>query len=257
MTRPLSEWTFRQLDEVAAPLGGAVAPVPAAVGKYRLLRELARGGMGIVYEAKDTELDRFVAVKILIAAASESESLRERFQREARSAARLDHPNVVRVYDSGEQQGVFYLVMELVRGRSLRELMSERTRELPWMLRLLERAARGLAAAHEAGIVHRDVKPSNILVAESGEPKVGDFGLARPPEGSGDLTRSGTPMGTPTYMSPEQAAGRSASVTPASDVYALGAILYEMITGRPPHVGETAAELYTRILTEDPVRRGR
>src|SRR5207247_1193238 len=154
------------------------------------------------------------------------------------SAARRSHPNVVQVFDAGEAEGRTYLVMELVKGRPLSEAIAARGADLRPLLVLLEKAARGVAAAHAAGIVHRDIKPANILVTESGEPKVGDFGLAHWLDSDTQLTKSGSPLGTPMYMSPEQVMGDSKGIRPATDVYALGAILYEILTGRPPHAGD-------------------
>src|SRR5262245_25175788 len=180
-----------RLQEIAAPLAGVDDPALPQIGKYRFLRELARGAMGIVYEAEDTELRRPVAVKVLKDIPGASDTMHQRFQREARSAARLAHPNVVQVYDSGEEEGSVYLVMELVRGRPLSEILGGRRYELRPMLELLEKASRGVAAAHDAGIVHRDVKPANVLVGDNGIPKVGDFGLARWMDSDTLLTKSG------------------------------------------------------------------
>ena len=205
-----------------------------ATERYRLDRPLGHGGMATVYLARDTELDRPVAVKVLDAA---DEGLRARFVREARLAARLSHPNVVSVFDAGEDGGRPYIVMEHVEGQTVAELLARRGRLPPDEARgLALQAARGLAHAHAAGLVHRDIKPQNLLLREDGTLKVADFGIARAAEDT-SLTQPGTVLGTAAYLAPEQARGEQA--TPASDVYSLGAVLYELLTGRPPL--ETAA----------------
>jgi eukaryotic-like serine/threonine-protein kinase len=203
-----------------------------AGGRYRLERPLGRGGMASVYLGRDTELDRAVAVKLLAENAAADDGLRARFVREARLAARLSHPNIVSVFDAGEDDGRPYLVMEHVEGETLSELLAQRGRIPPEEVRgLALQAARGLAHAHAAGVVHRDIKPQNLLLREDGTLKIADFGIARAAEGTA-LTRAGTVLGTAAYLAPEQALGEQA--TPASDVYSLGAVLYELLTGRPP-----------------------
>ena len=204
-----------------------------AGGRYRLERELGRGGMATVYLARDEELDRPVAVKILAQHLADDEEFRARFQREARLAARLSHPNIVRVYDAGET----FIVMEYVPGTSLADsgrLPPARVAELGMQ------ACAGLQHAHEAGLVHRDIKPANLLVRDDGVLKIADFGIARAAE-STRHTQAGTLLGTATYLAPEQIAG--ADATPLSDLYALGAVLYELLTGRPPYAFSSLAEL--------------
>ncbi|HEV3027646.1 MAG TPA: serine/threonine-protein kinase, partial [Planctomycetota bacterium] len=163
------------------------------------------------------------------------------------------HPAVVTVYDACEQAGRLYLVMELIEGQAFSDLLLRGRSDRMRSIRLLEKAARGVAAAHDKGIVHRDLKPANILVTTAGEAKVADFGLARIMGSDHALTRTGAKLGTPFYMAPEQVEGRASQVTPATDVYALGAILYEILTGRPPHDGESLAEVFAAILSRDPV----
>jgi tRNA A-37 threonylcarbamoyl transferase component Bud32 len=213
---------------------------------------VGEGATAIVYRAWDRELRRDVAIKVLRESVGSRQLPRDRFRREAQATAGLSHPNVVQVYDAGESEGRLYLVMELVGGRLLSDLVRENRTSARDLVALVEQAARGAAAAHAKGIVHRDLKPANILIASSGEPKVGDFGLAHLADSTLELTRTGSALGTPIYMSPEQVEGCSEEVTPRTDVYALGAILYEILAGRPPHRGESLAEIYRRILDEDP-----
>jgi tetratricopeptide (TPR) repeat protein/tRNA A-37 threonylcarbamoyl transferase component Bud32 len=217
--------------------------------RYEIGEKLGEGAMSVVYAARDRELGRTVAFKVLREGFLAQELVRERFVREARALARMDHPNIVRVFDAVEEGGQLALVMELVRGESLGRRMKSAPR--PDLLRLLARAARGVQHAHEKGIIHRDLKPENILVTESGESKVVDFGVAHLAESSPALTRSGTVLGTPMYMAPEQVAGGS-GVSERTDVYALGAILYEILSGRPPHTGQSVPEVYAKIARGEP-----
>jgi len=218
------------------------------VGKrYRLERLLGGGGMALVYGARDERLDRPVAVKVLAENLAEQPEIRERFLREAQLAAQLSHPNVVAVYDAGEQDGRPYIVMEYADGETLAQELKRRGR-LPAeeASYLGAQVAGGLAHAHLAGIVHRDVKPANLIRA-NGSVKIADFGIAHALEGT-RLTQAGTVLGTAGYLAPEQAA--DGEVTPAADVYALGAVLYELLAGRPPHSAETLTELLARKRSE-------
>jgi serine/threonine-protein kinase len=211
---------------------------PSLAGRYRLEHPLGHGGMATVHLAHDEELNRPVAVKLLAEDVAGDEALRKRFLREARLAARLSHPNVVSVYDAGEaEDGRPFFVMEHVPGTTLAELgqiAPERAVELAIQ------ACHGLGHAHAAGLVHRDVKPQNLLLREDGTVKVADFGIARAAETTA-LTQVGTVLGTAAYLSPEQALGEE--VTAAADVYALGAVLYELLTGRPPYESDSLADL--------------
>src|SRR5262245_31410543 len=214
--------------------------------RYDVEARLGEGGAAVVYRARDRELGRIVALKVLREPMGASDVVRSRFQREAHVTAGLSHPNVVAVHDAGEEDGRLFLIMELVDGRPLSALLEERPRD-PGHVAMLEKIARGVGAAHARGVVHRDLKPSNILVTQAGEPKVTDFGLAQVAGGGAKLTGPGAVVGTPLYMAPEQGQGRNDQVSRRTDVYALGAILYEMLTGRPPHVGDSVTEIYSRI----------
>jgi eukaryotic-like serine/threonine-protein kinase len=208
-----------------------------AAGRYRIERELGHGGMASVYLARDVELGRPVALKLLPPHLAADDVFRARFIREARLAGRLSHPNIVRVYDAGETDGRPFIVMEYVPGSSLAEagrLDADR------VVALGVQACAGLQHAHDAGLVHRDVKPANLLVRDDGVLKIVDFGIARAAE-STRHTQAGALLGTAAYLAPEQIAGEDA--TPASDVYSLGAALYELLTGRPPYAFASLAEL--------------
>jgi serine/threonine-protein kinase len=200
--------------------------------------------MAVVYLARDTELGRPVAIKLLAENLVDDAELRRRFVREARLAARLSHPNVVAVYDAGEEDGRPYIVMECVEGESLAETLRREGRLDPDRVgELALQACAGLEHAHRAGLVHRDVKPGNLLVSEDGTLKIADFGIAHAAEGT-RVTEVGTVLGTAAYLSPEQASGEP--VTPASDLYSLGACLYELLAGRPPYGYETLGDLLER-----------
>jgi eukaryotic-like serine/threonine-protein kinase len=219
-------------------------------GRYRVERELGRGGMATVYLARDEELERPVAVKVLLEHLAGDEEFHARFVREARLAGRLSHPNVVRVYDAGETDGRPFIVMEYVPGMSLAQ--AGRLAPGP-VVELGVQACAGLQHAHDAGLVHRDVKPANLLIRDDGTLKIADFGIARAAE-STRHTQAGTLLGTAAYLAPEQIAG--ADATPASDVYSLGAVLYELLTGRCPYafasLGELAAQQNEGVI--EPVR---
>ncbi|GEM_PF-2543838 len=215
---------------------------PEKLGKYELVSPLGQGGMGVVWRARHTELGRDVAIKVMLAGEHASEEMLQRFRREARLAAKLQDPGIVHVFDYGNEGRLHYFVMELVEGQSLKELLAKGPLPVDRAVRIATEAARALAAAHEAGVVHRDVKPGNLLIDTKGRVRVADFGLAKDLSDA-SLTTTGTVFGTPSYMAPEQAAGETSRISPRTDVYALGAVLYEMLTGRPPFTGSALAVL--------------
>jgi hypothetical protein len=231
------------------------SPSPSAVGRYRILGEIGRGAMGAVYRAEDPKLGRRVAVKMISAAVASGEDRDEiaaRFEREARVAARLQHPNVVAVYDAGSEADSLYLVMELVEGEPLsRRLQHGDFPTAGEALELAAQAADALAAAHESGIIHRDIKPANLLIDHTGNVKVSDFGVAKAVGEKTDLTRTGMMVGSPAYMAPEQVKGMP--LDGRSDLFSLGVVLFEMILRRKPFPADTVTTLVYQILHEDPL----
>ena len=236
-----------------SPEGPALPEVPG----YEVRGELGRGGMGVVYRAWHLRLNRPVALKMLLAGPCARPDELERFLREAEAVAALHHPNIVPVYDAGEVDGRPYFTMELVEGGDLAEQIRGVPQPAHQAAALTATLAEAIHAAHQSGIVHRDLKPSNVLLSGDGTPKVADFGLARRLEGDEGLTLSGAPMGTPSYMAPEQARGDKRAIGPATDVYALGAILYELLTGRPPFKAESGAATLQQVVAEEPVSPAR
>jgi serine/threonine-protein kinase len=243
---------------VPDPATGDPSPKPPStdlpkIPGHELHELLGRGGMGIVYKARHVRLNRSVAVKMLLTGAHASPESRERFLREAEAAAGLRHPNIVQVHDLGEQDGLPYFTMEFVEGGNLAQKLADTPLPPRQASALVATLAEAVQAAHRSGIVHRDLKPSNILLTADGMPKISDFGLARRMEGEAGLTWTGIAIGTPSYMAPEQAEARPLTSGPAVDIYALGAILYELLTGRPPFRAETAAETVRQVISQDPV----
>lgn len=219
------------------------------LGKYEIVAKIGQGGMGEVYRAHDPVLGRDVAIKIMSAGADADQDLRRRFLREARSAARLNHPNIVTVHDFGEDQGKLFIAMELLEGTDLREIIANGTPlTLPVKFSLLSQVCEGIAFAHDQEIVHRDIKPGNIQVQRNGHVKVMDFGLAR--GSTPDMTLAGSILGTPNYMSPEQVRGEAA--TRRSDVFALGAVFYELFTGRKAFEANSLAGVVYQVMSVEP-----
>jgi len=222
------------------------------LGRYEILGELGRGAMGVVYKARDPIIDRVVALKTIDFAltGAAATSFEQRFFQEARAAGRLNHPNIVTIYDAGQADGVAYIAMEFLDGTSLRELLDKQP-PLP-IARIVEitgQVARGLAYAHEQGVIHRDIKPANVIVLGNRRPKITDFGIARLCEADG---RSGERAGSPKYMAPEQIRA-DATIDGRADVFSLGAMVYEMLTGTQPFTGETVAEIMQRVLEAEPL----
>jgi serine/threonine protein kinase len=221
-------------------------------GDYELLEEIARGGMGVVYRARQVSLDRIVAVKMMRPGLLATEAEIRRFHAEAKTAAGLQHPNIVAIHEVGEIDGLHYFSMDFVDGPSLAGLVRERALSPMEAAGHVKTLAETVHYAHSRGILHRDLKPSNILVDSAGRPRITDFGLARPLNTDSTATLHGTVIGTPAYMPPEQASGDQAAIGPASDVYSLGAILYELLTGLPPFRGATQLETVRMVLEQRP-----
>jgi serine/threonine protein kinase len=225
----------------------------ARIGNYEILATVARGGMGVVYKARQISLNRTVALKMILPGQLGSLGSVERFRIEAESAAKLDHPGIVSVYDHGEQQGQHYIAMAWVEGENLASRTKRGPLPVEETVRIVRDAALAIEHAHKRGIVHRDLKPANVLIDPTGRVQVTDFGLARRIERLDGLTLAGEIVGTPSYMSPEQAAGRVDQVGLGSDVYALGAVLYFLLTGHPPFEGSNPLEVIRRVCDEVPL----
>ena len=222
-------------------------------GDYELLEEIARGGMGVVYKARQVSLNRIVAVKMILAGQLASDAEVKRFRTEAEAAAQLQHPNIVSIHEVGEHQGQQYFSMDFIVGTSLAARLRNEPVPIGEAVRWMKTIAEAVHFAHQRGIVHRDLKPANVLLDESGQPHVTDFGLAKRLEHGEQLTASGAILGTPAYMSPEQAAGRQDIIGPTGDVFSQGVMLYEMLTGRVPFRGSNLAETLSQILKNEPV----
>jgi predicted Ser/Thr protein kinase len=222
-------------------------------GDYEIIRELGKGGMGVVYQARQISLNRPVALKMIRAATLASEDEQRRFHNEAEAVAALDHPHIVPILEVGNHDGQRYFSMKLIGGPSLDTTLAEYANDPRAAARLVKTAAEAVHHAHQRGILHRDLKPANILLDDRSEPHVTDFGLAKRMEGDSELTHSGAIMGTPAYMAPEQASGRRGAVTIASDVYGLGAILYATLTGRAPFGADSVEEILGQVRDSVPV----
>lgn len=250
--RCLGRLAFAVEPDGTAADDGAALPACVRFGDYELLQEIARGGMGVVYKARQLSLQRLVAVKMLLHGPFSSEAFVQRFHTEAKAAAAMHHPNIVAIYDVGQLDGQHYFSMEYIEGENLGELVREKPLPARRAAVYVKAVAEAIQYAHERGVLHRDLKPSNILLDAFDQPRIADFGLAKLLTGESQLTVAGQTLGSPSHMPPEQAAGRPAT-TPAGDIYSIGAILYQLVTGRPPFQGETVQDILRQVQNTEPV----
>ncbi len=241
------------VDAKPLPPAANGPPTPREFGDYDLLAEIARGGMGVVYRARQRGLNRVVALKMILAGRLAHAEDLQRFLTEAEAAARLQHPNIVAVHEVGQVDGQYFFSMDFIDGPSLSERLKNGPVSGRAAARYVRTIARAVHHAHRQGILHRDLKPGNILLDAADEPHVTDFGLAKKLGADTGQTRTGAIMGTPSYMAPEQAAGRIRELGPACDIYSLGAVLYELLTGRPPFRSETPLDTVMQVLDHEPV----
>ncbi len=271
----LSDGPARTATEPPTRLAEPGRPAPPRrpeIPGYTIISELGHGAMGVVYKARQTSLGRIVALKMILAGAHARPEMIARFRSEATAIARLQHPNIVQVYEVGEHDGLHFLTLEFVNGPTLDKVLAGAPQPSRPAAELVETLARAVAAAHQRGIVHRDLKPGNVLLSRPqadasttgrhdspaqdlyGIAKITDFGLAKQLDdesGGSDQTRTGVIVGTPSYMAPEQARGEKNEIGPAADIYALGVILYEMLAGRPPFRASTALETMRQVVSEE------
>ena len=257
--RALDAWPWHELAQPSAESksNDAKRTRHQRIGNYELLQEVGRGGMGIVFKARQAGLGRLVALKMIRSPLATQEEL-SRFRNEAATDARLEHPNIISIHEINEYQGCPYLCLEYVEGGNLADRLADRPIRAVEATRLIETLARAVGYAHEHGVVHRDLKPANILLTTDGQPKIADFGLAKlldalfEDELMHRVTQTGAVVGTPCYMSPEQTGGKPNAIGPATDIYSLGTLLYEMLTGRPPFQGESTIETLDQIRHHEP-----
>lgn len=249
-------WELEQVDRVANAIQEDLVPDPDIIPKirgYEIESVIARGGMGIVYKAKQINANRRVALKMLLRGNFSHPEEIHRFLAEAKSAAKLNHPSIVSVYDVGTDEGQHYFTMEYVDGKSLRETIQDGPVSNQFASTLIVKIAEAIAYGHDQGIIHRDLKPANVLLDQGNQPYVADFGLAKQIDADDQLTTTGQILGTPSYMSPEQASGNLQNVGRASDVYSIGAILYALLTGRPPFQASSPVDTLNQVIRELPV----
>src|SRR5436189_2063073 len=242
-------------DATAEPDGKKAtraAELLGELGDYELLEEIGRGGQGVVFRARQKRLNRTVALKVISLGQWASKAHIKRFRREAEAAASLEHPCIVPIYEVSERDGSCYFSMKFVEGGQVDEVVRRTPMSIRQAVELIAKVARTVHYAHEHGILHRDIKPGNILLDKKGEPHLTDFGLARLVESESTVTRTLDVLGTPSYMAPEQAAGNNTQLTSATDVYGLGAVLYRLLTGHPPFVGGTTYETIKLLLDTEP-----
>jgi tetratricopeptide (TPR) repeat protein len=244
--------TITRQDPSATPSASETNRI-RCFGDYEIIRELARGGMGVVFQARQMSLNRKVALKMILAGQLADETDVKRFYTEAEAAANLDHPGIVPIFEVGQHEEQHYFSMGFVEGQSLSHRLAGGPLPPREAAALMAKVADAIEYAHQHGVIHRDMKPANILLDPSGNPRVTDFGLAKKVQSDGGLTQSGQIMGTPSYMPPEQASGQRGEVGPAADVYALGATLYALVTGRPPFQAATALDTIIQVLSDEPV----
>ncbi len=255
-TQDASEKTIPSVGD--SQKSGEPASVPSiTIPGYEVLRELGRGGMGVVYLARQAGVGRLTAIKMLLAGEHATASDRARFEAEVEAVGRLKHPNLVQVFEVGEHEGRPYFSMEYLEGGSLEDKIDSQPLTPRQAAALAEVLARAIHVAHQNGVIHRDLKPGNVMLTADGIPKIGDFGLAKRTNAIAGPTRSLHVLGTPNYMAPEQAKGQSRHADASADVYALGAILYQLLTGRPPFLGEGAMDVLRQVVEDDPVPPGR
>src|SRR5438309_8032275 len=241
-------------DEPVAGGGDPGRPMPLLMdfGDYELLEQIGRGGQGVVFRARQKSLNRIVALKVIGLGQWASEAHLKRFRLEAEAAARLEHPGIVPIHEVGERDGSCYFSMKFIEGGQLDEVVKREPMSIRQGAELIANVARTVHYAHEHGILHRDIKPGNILLDAKGEPHLTDFGLARLLETESSDTQTLDVLGTPSYMAPEQAVGNNAAVSSTTDVYGLGAVLYQLLTGQPPFAGGTTYETIKLLLDTDP-----
>src|SRR5438874_4491730 len=248
--RPASSMPATTPDDVAPASQKTVraAELLGELGDYELLEEVGRGGQGVVFRARQKSLNRTVALKVISLGQWASKAHLKRFRLEAEAAARLEHPSIVPIHEVGERDGSCYFSMKLVEGGQLDEVVRRTPMSIRQAAELIAKVARTVHYAHEHGILHRDIKPGNILLDQKGEPHLTDFGLARRVDTAGTMTRTLAVLATPSYMAPEQAVGETGKLTNATDVYGLGAVLYQLLTGQPPFAGGTTYETIRMLL---------